>query len=110
GCGESSPAMGNLPGMSGIGGTDDPPGPPSAVAHAWTVLCTARSEDTSMPAAAPPVRSAPGFRPFFEPATVAVIGASRRRGRIGSEILVQSMAAPGVEMLAGVTRDPKFGH
>jgi acetyl coenzyme A synthetase (ADP forming)-like protein len=40
-----------------------------------------------MPAATPDVTSASALRAFFEPATVAVIGASRRRGRIGSEIL-----------------------
>ena len=39
-----------------------------------------------MLAATPDVTSASALRPFFEPTTVAVIGASRRRGRIGSEI------------------------
>src|SRR5688572_1865482 len=39
-----------------------------------------------MPAATPDVPATSALRAFFEPTTVAVIGASRRRGRIGSEI------------------------
>ena len=39
-----------------------------------------------MPAAMPDVPATSALHAFFEPATVAVIGASRRRGRIGSEI------------------------
>src|SRR5688572_19246703 len=39
-------------------------------------------------------RSAASLRPFFEPRTVAVVGASRRRGRIGAEIF-HNQAASG---------------
>lgn len=34
----------------------------------------------------PHAHTIPSLRPFFEPRTVAVVGASRRRGRIGAEI------------------------
>ena len=39
------------------------------------------------------VAVAASLRPFFEPATVAVIGASRRRGSIGGELFRNMLAA-----------------
>ena len=43
------------------------------------------------------VAATASIRPFFEPRSVAVVGANRQRGKIGSEILHNLIAAGSPE-------------
>lgn len=74
-----------------------------------------RAEDCSLPALPPPSRQA--LTPFFEPSCVAVVGASRERNKIGSEVLHNLVATgftgavvpvhPSAGTIQGLTAYPR---
>jgi RimJ/RimL family protein N-acetyltransferase len=69
-----------------------------------SLVPTARYEDTA--AARSHAAATASMKTFFEPRTVAVIGANRERGKIGSEILHNLVAAASPASCLSFTRPP----